>query len=163
MEELIEDIPLSDDEIFNSINTEIAENSESDCDEDIIAPLNVKTVGKILQTANELQNQILLHEPDTEKALKLNREISNLMSGYREQHHQLKNSTSQKLMTNYFEKTAETLPNKDCMNVPTLPTANVYVVLSSDEDLIGSSSDESDFAPIKKRIRTLPSSDSDNM
>lgn len=48
LEELFENIPLSDDEIFNSITTENDKNPESDCDEDVIAPLNVKTVGKIL-------------------------------------------------------------------------------------------------------------------
>lgn len=58
-------------------------------------------------------------------------------------------------MTNYFEKTDENLPTKDCMNSPTLSTANIYIVSSSDDDLIGSSSGESNFAPIQKRIRTL--------
>lgn len=114
-----------------------------------------KKIGEVLKTVNDLQNEIFNMDPDTERAMKLQRGLNDLFSGYQELYKQLKKSTSQSLMTNYFvrEETNEVPEN----SLTILSTHNENTSSDKNDDLpiddIDSSSDGSDIEPIQKRCR----------
>ena len=77
------------------------DSKESDSEKSVVQ-FNSKQIGDILNKVNDLQNLILSMDPDTEKALKIQRGLTDLFSGYHELHRQLKNSKSQSLITDYI-------------------------------------------------------------
>ncbi|UYV78809.1 hypothetical protein LAZ67_16002855 [Cordylochernes scorpioides] len=127
IEELLVDEALNDDDIL--------ENSEL---EDV-TPLDEKLLREGLQLSGKLEIFFIQNDNDVERALKFQRNLKFCMSGYRELYKELV-KPSQRLITDYLVK------EKKITEVPkeALPCRS--------DDVILSSSDESDLAPIHKRL-----------
>ncbi|UYV76289.1 hypothetical protein LAZ67_13003275 [Cordylochernes scorpioides] len=99
-----------------------------------------------LQLSGKLEIFFIQNDNDVERALKFQRDLKFCMSGYRELYKELV-KPSQRLITDYLVK------EKKITEVPkeALPCRS--------DDVILSSSDESDLAPIHKRVRTLSDSE----
>ncbi|UYV73828.1 hypothetical protein LAZ67_11001043 [Cordylochernes scorpioides] len=134
IEELLVDEALNDDDIL--------ENSEL---EDV-TPLDVKLLREGLQLSGKLENFFIQNDNDVECALKFQRDMKFCMSGYRELYKELV-KPSQRLITDYLVK------EKKITEVPKEALPCRF------DDVILSSSDESDLAPIHKRVRTLSDSE----
>lgn len=144
LEELLAEEPLTDIEVVSSVirNEQNVDSEDSDSEE-IVEHFTSKKIGYILSTVNALQNQVLTMDPDTERALKIQRGLTDLFSGYQELHKELINSKSQSLMTNYFSRKETTeAPKNSLISSPS------HEINSSDEN-------DTDVEPIPKRCRPL--------
>ncbi|GFU91055.1 tigger transposable element-derived protein 1 [Trichonephila clavipes] len=146
IEELLVDEALNDDNILESMVdiTKDLETVDSEPEEDV-TPLDEKLLREGLQLSGKLANFFIQNDNDVERALKFQRDLKFCMSGYRELYKEL--VPSQSLITDYLVK------EKKITEVPeeALPCRS--------DDVILSSSDESDLAPIHKRVRTLSDSE----
>ncbi|UYV81798.1 hypothetical protein LAZ67_20002483 [Cordylochernes scorpioides] len=129
IEELLVDEALNDDDILENVT-----------------PLDEKLLREGLQLSGKLEIFFIQNVNDVERALKFQRDLKFCMSGYRELYKELV-KPSQRLITDYLVK------EKKITEVPkeALPCRS--------DDVILSSSDESDLAPIHKRVRTLSDSE----
>ncbi|GFU47390.1 uncharacterized protein TNCV_3108881 [Trichonephila clavipes] len=145
IEELLVDEALNDDDILESMVdiTKDLETVDSEPEEDV-TPLDEKLLREGLQLSGKLAN-FFIQNDNEERALKFQRDLKFCMSGYRELYKEL--VPSQSLITDYLVK------RKKITEVPeeALPCRS--------DDVILSSSDESDLAPIHNRVRTLSDSE----
>ncbi|GFV30813.1 uncharacterized protein TNCV_1623391 [Trichonephila clavipes] len=135
IEELLVDEALNDDDILESMVdiTKDLETVDSEPEEDV-TPLDEKLLREGLQLSGNLDIFFIQNDNDVERALKFQRDLKFCMSGYRELYKEL--VPSQSLITDYLVK------EKKITEVPeeALPCRS--------DDVILSSSDESDLAPI---------------
>ncbi|GFY22316.1 tigger transposable element-derived protein 1 [Trichonephila clavipes] len=124
-----------------------------DDEEEKATPLTGKLI-QGLQLCSKLENHFLINDPNSERASKLQRELQNCMSGYRELYKKIKESSSQSLITDYIVRKGRATQNENevCENPWPLPQISIAETVSSDDD--------SDLEPLRKRCKPL--SDNDN-
>ncbi|UYV68891.1 hypothetical protein LAZ67_6001499 [Cordylochernes scorpioides] len=146
IEELLVDEALNDDDILESMVDTTKDFETVDSELEDVTPLDEKLLREGLQLSGKLENFFIQNDNDVERALKFQRDLKFCMSGYRELYKELV-KPSQRLITDYLVK------EKKITEVPkeALPCRS--------DDVILSSSDESDLAPILKRVRTLSDSE----
>ncbi|UYV61478.1 hypothetical protein LAZ67_1004997 [Cordylochernes scorpioides] len=146
IEELLVDKALNDDDILESMVDTTKDFETVDSELEDVTPLDEKLLREGLQLSGKLENFFIQNDNDVERALKFQRDLKFCMSGYRELYKELV-KPSQRLITDYLVK------EKKITEVPkeALPCRS--------DDVILSSSDESDLAPILKRVRTLSDSE----
>ncbi|GFU74887.1 hypothetical protein TNCV_4800611 [Trichonephila clavipes] len=66
-----------------------------------------------LQLCSKLENLFLINDPNSERASKLQRELQNCMSGYRELYKKIKESSSQSLITDYIVRKGRATQNEN--------------------------------------------------
>ncbi|UYV81767.1 hypothetical protein LAZ67_20002301 [Cordylochernes scorpioides] len=145
IEELLVDEALNDDILESMVDTtKDFETVDSELED--VTPLDEKLLREGLQLSGKLEFFFIQNDNDVERALKFQRDLKFCMSGYRELYKELV-KPSQRLITDYLVK------EKKITEVPkeALPCRS--------DDVILSSSDESDLAPIHKRVRTLSDSE----
>ncbi|GFU84643.1 tigger transposable element-derived protein 1 [Trichonephila clavipes] len=122
-------------------------------EEDKSTPLTGKLIQESLQLSNKLDNHFLINDPNSERASKLQRELQNCMSGYRELYKKIKEFSSQSLITDYIVRKGRTTQNENevCENPWPLPQISIAETVSSDGDL----------EPLRKRCKPLSDSDND--
>ncbi|UYV66939.1 hypothetical protein LAZ67_4003389 [Cordylochernes scorpioides] len=138
IEELLVDEALNDDDILESMVDTTKDFETVDSELEDVTPLDEKLLREGLQLSGKLENFFIQNDNDVERALKFQRDLKFCMSGYRELYKELV-KPSQRLITDYLVK------EKKITEVPkeALPCRS--------DDVILSSSDESDLAPILKR------------
>ncbi|UYV78468.1 hypothetical protein LAZ67_16001564 [Cordylochernes scorpioides] len=146
IEELLVDEALNDDDILESMVDTTKDFETVDSELEDVTPLDEKLLREGLQLSGKLEIFFIQNDNDVERALKFQRDLKFCMSGYRELYKELV-KPSQRLITDYLVK------EKKITEVPkeALPCRS--------DDVILSSSDESDLAPILKRVRTLSDSE----
>ncbi|UYV82457.1 hypothetical protein LAZ67_21002260 [Cordylochernes scorpioides] len=146
IEELLVDEALNDDDILESKVDTTKDFETVDSELEDVTPLDEKLLREGLQLSGKLEKNFIQNDNDVERALKFQRDLKFCMSGYRELYKELV-KPSQRLITDYLVK------EKKITEVPkeALPCRS--------DDVILSSSDESDLAPIHKRVRTLSDSE----
>ncbi|UYV72683.1 hypothetical protein LAZ67_10000293 [Cordylochernes scorpioides] len=139
IEELLVDEALNDDDILESMVDTTKDFETVDSELEDVTPLDEKLLREGLQLSGKLENFFIQNDNDVERALKFQRDLKFCMSGYRELYKELV-KPSQRLITDYLVK------EKKITEVPkeALPCRS--------DDVILSSSDESDLAPILKRV-----------
>ncbi|UYV85013.1 hypothetical protein LAZ67_X004252 [Cordylochernes scorpioides] len=137
---------LNDDDILESMVDTTKDFETVDSELEDVTPLDEKLLREGLQFSGKLEIFFIQNDNDVERALKFQRDLKFCMSGYRELYKELV-KPSQRLITDYLVK------EKKITEVPkeALPCRS--------DDVILSSSDESDLAPIHKRVRTLSDSE----
>ncbi|UYV82210.1 hypothetical protein LAZ67_21001340 [Cordylochernes scorpioides] len=140
IEELLVDEALNDYDILESMVDTTKDFETVDSEVEDVTPLDEKLLREGLQLSGKLENIFIQNDNDVERALKFQRDLKFCMSGYRELYKELV-KPSQRLITDYLVK------EKKITEVPkeALPCRS--------DDVILSSSDESDLAPIHKRKR----------
>ncbi|UYV76721.1 hypothetical protein LAZ67_14001873 [Cordylochernes scorpioides] len=146
IEELLVDEALNDDDILESMVDTTKDFETVDSELEDVTPLDEKLLREGLQLSGKLEIFFIQNDNDVERALKFQSDLKFCMSGYRELYKKLV-KPSQRLITDYLVK------EKKITEVPkeALPCRS--------DDVILSSSDESDLAPIHKRVRTLSDSE----
>ncbi|GFY28153.1 hypothetical protein TNCV_4394871 [Trichonephila clavipes] len=88
------------------------------------------------------------------EASKLQRELQNCMSGYRELYKKIKESSSQNLITDYIVRKGRATQNENevCENPWPLPQISIVETVSSDDG---------DLKPLRKRCKPLSDNDND--
>ncbi|GFX23775.1 tigger transposable element-derived protein 1 [Trichonephila clavipes] len=126
-----------------------------DDEEEKSTPLTGKLIQEGLQLCSKLENHFLINDPNSERASKLQRELQNCMSGYRELYKKIKESSSQSLITDYIVRKGRATQNENevCENPWPLPQISIAETVSSDDD--------SDLEPLRKRCKPLSDSDND--
>ncbi|GFT46203.1 uncharacterized protein TNCV_1851041 [Trichonephila clavipes] len=158
IDELLVDDALSDNDIIDltlDLTVDGVVGLEGDNDEEEKStPLTGKLIQEGLQLCSKLENHFLINDPNSERASKLQRELQNCMSGYRELYKKIKESSSQILITDYIVRKGRATQNENevCENPWPLPQISIAETVSSN--------DEGDLEPLRKRCK--PSSDSDN-
>ncbi|GFS90844.1 tigger transposable element-derived protein 1 [Trichonephila clavipes] len=103
IDELLVDAALSDNDIIDltlDLTVDGVVGLEGDNDEEEKStPLTGKLIQEGLQLCSKLENHFLINDPNSERASKLQRELQNCMSGYRELYKKIKESLSQSLIT----------------------------------------------------------------
>lgn len=99
VDELLEDTPLNDDDILSLIL-----HSSVDIEDDIEVevpppPLTVKIIQEASELCNKLENLFIVHDSNSERAFKFQRELKNCMSPYHELRKKLLLKSSQSLIT----------------------------------------------------------------
>ncbi|GFU80941.1 tigger transposable element-derived protein 1 [Trichonephila clavipes] len=124
-------------------------------EEEKSTPLTGKLIQEGLQLCSKLENHFLINDPNSERASKLQRELQNCMSGYRELYKKIKESSSQILITDYIVRKGRATQNENevCENPWPLPQISIAETVSSN--------DESDLEPLRKRCKPLSDSDND--
>ncbi|GFW82269.1 hypothetical protein TNCV_3817501 [Trichonephila clavipes] len=124
-------------------------------EEEKSTPLTRKLIQEGLQLCSKLENHFLINDPISERAYKLQRELQNCMSGYRELYKKIKESSSQSLITDYIVRKGRATQNENevCENPWTLPQISIAETVSSD--------DEGDLEPLRKRCKPLSDIDND--
>ncbi|GFT68118.1 tigger transposable element-derived protein 1 [Trichonephila clavipes] len=124
-----------------------------DDEEEKSTPLTGKLIQEGLQLCSKLENHFLINDPNSERASKLQRELQNCMSGYRELYKKIKESSSQSLITDYIVRKGRATQNENevCENPWPLPQISIAETVSS--------SDEGDLEPLRKRCKPLTDSD----
>ncbi|GFX11792.1 tigger transposable element-derived protein 1 [Trichonephila clavipes] len=124
-------------------------------EEEKSTPLTGKLIQEGLQLCSKLENHFLINAPNSERASKLQRELQNCMSGYRELYKKIKESSSQSLITDYIVRKGRAAQNEKevCENPWPLPQISIAETISSD--------DEGDLEPLRKRCKPLSDSDTD--
>ncbi|GFU97077.1 hypothetical protein TNCV_3347231 [Trichonephila clavipes] len=117
-------------------------------------PLTGKLIQEGLQLCSKLENHFFINDPNFERASKLQRELQNYMSGYRELYKKIKESFSQSLITDYIVRKGRATQNENevCENSWPLPQISIAETVSSDYG---------DLEPLRKRCKTLSDSDND--
>ncbi|GFV05345.1 tigger transposable element-derived protein 1 [Trichonephila clavipes] len=156
--ELLVDDALSDNDIIDLtldlyITVDGVVGLEGDNDEDEKStPLTGKLI-QGLQLCSKLENHFLSNDPNSERASKLQRELQNCMSGYRELYKKIKESSSQSLISDDIVRKGRAAQNENevCENPWPLPQISIAEAVSSDGDL----------EPLRKRCKPLSDSDND--
>ncbi|GFY28354.1 tigger transposable element-derived protein 1 [Trichonephila clavipes] len=106
IDELLVDEALSDNDIIDLTLDLIVDGvvglEGDDEEEEKSTPLTGKLIQEGLQLCSKLENHFLINDPNSERASKLQRELQNCMSGYRELYKKIKESSSQSLITDYI-------------------------------------------------------------
>ncbi|GFY27501.1 tigger transposable element-derived protein 1 [Trichonephila clavipes] len=125
-----------------------------DDEEEKSTPLTGKLI-QGLQLCSKLENHFLINDPNFKRASKLQRELHNCMSGYRELYKKINESSSQSLITDYIVRKGRATQNENevCENPWPLPQISIAETVSSD--------DEGDLEPLRKRCTPLSDSDND--
>ncbi|GFT85646.1 tigger transposable element-derived protein 1 [Trichonephila clavipes] len=148
IDELLVDDALSDNDIIDlslDLTVDGVVGLEGDNDEEEKStPLTGKLI-QGLQLCSKLENHFLINDPNSERASKLQRELQNCMSGYRELYKKIKASSSQSLITDYIVRKGRATKNENevCENQWPLPQISIAETVSSD--------DEGDLEPLCKR------------
>ncbi|GFV89604.1 hypothetical protein TNCV_1575771 [Trichonephila clavipes] len=123
-------------------------------EEEKSTPLTGKLI-QGLQLCSKLENHFLINDPNSERASKLQRELQNCMSGYRELYTKIKESSSQSLITDYIVRKGRATQNENevCENPWPLPQISIAETVSSDN--------EGDLEPLRKWCKPLSDSDND--
>ncbi|GFW10421.1 tigger transposable element-derived protein 1 [Trichonephila clavipes] len=159
IDELLGDDALSDNDIIDltlDLTVDGVVGLEGDNDEEEKStPLTGKLIQEGLQLCSKLENHFLINDPNSERASKLQRELQNCMSGYRELHKKIKESSSQSLTTDYIVRKGRASQNENevCENPWPLPQISIAETVSSN--------DEGDLEPLRKRCKPLSDSDND--
>ncbi|XP_023209677.1 tigger transposable element-derived protein 1-like [Centruroides sculpturatus] len=141
IDELLVNDALSDNDIID-LTLNVIVGLEGDNDEGKKqTPLTAKLIGQKLELCSKLENHFLINDPNSERAFKLQQELQNCMSEYRELHKKLVESSSQSLITDYIVRKERATQNENKKTV--------------------SSDDESDLEPLRKRCKPLSDSDND--
>ncbi|GFX44932.1 tigger transposable element-derived protein 1 [Trichonephila clavipes] len=157
IDELLVDDALSDNDIIDltlDLTVDGVVGLEGDNDEEEKStPLTGKLIQEGLQLCSKLENHFLINDPNSERASKLQRELQNCMSGYRELYKKIKESSSQSLITDYIVRKERATQNENevCEDPWPLPQISIAETVSSDDG---------DLEPLRKRCKPL--SDSDN-
>ncbi|GFU60237.1 hypothetical protein TNCV_4249381 [Trichonephila clavipes] len=107
--------------------------TEGDNDEEEKStPLTGKLIQEGLQLSSKLENHFLINNPNSERASKLQRELQNCMSGYRELYKKIKESPSQSLITDYIVRKGRATQNENevCENPWPLPQISIAEIVS---------------------------------
>ncbi|GFY25486.1 tigger transposable element-derived protein 1 [Trichonephila clavipes] len=158
IDELLVDDALSDNDIIDltlDLTVDGVVGLEGDNDEkEKSTPLTGKLIQEGLQLCSKLENHFLINDPNSERASKLQRELQNCMSGYRELYKKIKESSLQSLIT-YIVRKGRTTQNENevCENPWPLSQISIAKTVSSD--------DENDLEPLRKRCKPLSDSDND--
>ncbi|GFW79865.1 uncharacterized protein TNCV_3898661 [Trichonephila clavipes] len=108
IDELLVDDALSDNDIIDLtldlyITVDGVVGLEGDNDEEEKStPLTGKLIQEDLQLCSKLENHFHINDLNSERASKLQRELQNCLSGYRELYKKIKESSSQSLITDYI-------------------------------------------------------------
>ncbi|GFV59027.1 tigger transposable element-derived protein 1 [Trichonephila clavipes] len=92
---------LVDDALNLTVDGVVGLEGDND-EEEKSTPLTRKLIQEGLQLCSKLENHFLINDPNSERAFKLQRELQNCMSGYRELYKKIKESSSQSLITDYM-------------------------------------------------------------
>ncbi|GFU94261.1 hypothetical protein TNCV_2491131 [Trichonephila clavipes] len=124
-------------------------------EEEKSTPLTGKLIQEGLQHCSKLENHFLIKDPNSERASKLQRELQNCMSTYRELYKKIKESSSRSLITDYIVRKGRATQNENevCENPWPLPQISIAETVSSD--------DEGNLEPLRKRCKPLSDSDND--
>ncbi|GFW65928.1 tigger transposable element-derived protein 1 [Trichonephila clavipes] len=159
IDELLVDDVLSDNDIIDlsldlTVHGVVGLESDNDEEEKSI-PLTGKSIQEGLQLCSKLENHFLINDPNFERAPKLQRELQNCMSGYRELYKKIIESLSQSLITDYIVRKGRATQNENevCENLWPLPQISIAETVSSE--------DEGNLEPLRKRCKPLSDSDND--
>ncbi|GFV72017.1 tigger transposable element-derived protein 1 [Trichonephila clavipes] len=150
IDELLVDDALSDNDIIDltlDLTVDGVVGLEGDNDEEEKStPLTGKLIQEGLQLCSKLENNFLINDPNSERASKLQSELQNCMSGYRELYKRTKESSSQSLFTDYIVRKGRATQNENevCENPWPLPQISIAEAVSSD--------DEGDLEQLRKRF-----------
>ncbi|GFV95925.1 uncharacterized protein TNCV_452651 [Trichonephila clavipes] len=159
IDELLVDDALSDNDIIDltlDLTVDGVVGLEGDNDEEEKStPLTGKLIQEGLLLCSKLENHFLINDPNSERASKLQRELQNCMSGYRELYKKIKEYSSQSLFTDYMVRKGRATQNENevCENPWPFPQISIAETVSSD--------DEGDLEPFRKRCKPLSDSDTD--
>ncbi|GFW43052.1 tigger transposable element-derived protein 1 [Trichonephila clavipes] len=140
IDELLVDDALSDNDIIDltlDLTVDGVVGLEGDNDEEEKStPLTGKLIQEGLQLYIKLENHFLINDPNSERASKLQRELQNCMSGYRELYKKIKESSSQSLITDYIVRKGRATQNENevCENPWPLPQISIAETVSSDDE-----------------------------
>ncbi|GFU87891.1 tigger transposable element-derived protein 1 [Trichonephila clavipes] len=159
IDELLVDDALSDNDIIDltldlTVDGVVGLEGNND-EEEKSTPLTGKLIQEGLQLCSKLENHFLINAPNSERASKLQRELQNCMSGYRELYKKIKESSSQSVITDYIVRKGRATQNENevCENPWPLPQISIAETVSSD--------DEGDLEPLRKRCKPLSDNDND--
>ncbi|GFV96966.1 tigger transposable element-derived protein 1 [Trichonephila clavipes] len=159
IDELLVEDALSDNDIIDltlDLTVDGVVGLEGDNDEEEKSTsLTGKLIQEDLQLCSKLENHFLINDPNSERASKLQLELQNCMSGYRELYKKIKEFSSQSLITDYIVRKGRATQNENeiCENPWPLPQISIAETVSSD--------DEGDLEPLHKRCKPLSGSDND--
>ncbi|GFY34527.1 putative DD41D transposase [Trichonephila clavipes] len=152
IDELLVDDALSDNDIIDltlDLTVDGVVGLEGDNDEEEKStPLTGKLIQEGLQLCSKLENHFLINDPNSERASKLQRELQNCMSGYRELYKKIKESSSQSLITDYIVRKGRATQNENevCEDPWPLPQISIAETVSSDDG---------DLEPLRKRCQVI--------
>ncbi|GFX82925.1 tigger transposable element-derived protein 1 [Trichonephila clavipes] len=106
--------------------------------------LTGKLIHEGLQLCSKLENHFLINDPNSERASKLQRELQNCMSGYRELYKKIKESSSQSLITDYIVRKGRATQNENEVYENPWPLPQISIAERV-------SSDDGDLEPLRKR------------
>ncbi|GFW82649.1 tigger transposable element-derived protein 1 [Trichonephila clavipes] len=159
IDELLVDDALSDNDIIDltldlTVDSVVGLEGDND-EEEKSTPPTGKLIQEDLQLCSKLENHFLINDSNSERASKLQRELQNCMSGYRELYKKIKESSSQSLITDYIVRKGRATQNENevCENPWPLPQISIAETVSSDH--------EGDLEPLRKRCKPLSDSDND--
>ncbi|GFY13778.1 tigger transposable element-derived protein 1 [Trichonephila clavipes] len=158
IDELLVEDALSDNDIIDlTLDLTVAGvvGLEGDNDEEEKStPLTGKLIQEDLRLCSKLKNHFLINDPNSERASKLQRDLQNCMSGYRELYKKIKESSSRSLITDYIVRKGRATQNENevCENPWPLPQISIAETVSSDDG---------DLEPLRKRCKPLSGSDND--
>ncbi|GFV99031.1 tigger transposable element-derived protein 1 [Trichonephila clavipes] len=130
IDELLVDDALSDNDIIDltlDLTVDGIVGLEGDNDEEEKStPLTGKLI-QGLQLCSKLENHFLINDPNSERASKLQRELQNCMSGYRELYKKIKESSSQSLITDYIVRKGRATQNENEVCEDLWPLPQIYI------------------------------------
>ncbi|GFW19520.1 tigger transposable element-derived protein 1 [Trichonephila clavipes] len=146
IDELLVDDALSDNDIIDltlDLTVDGVVGLEGDNDEEEKStPLTGKLIQEGLQLCSKLENHFLINDPNSERASKLQSELQNCMSGYRELYKKTRESSSQCLISDYIVRKGRATQNENevCETPWPLPQISIAERVSSDDKVSGRSS-----------------------
>ncbi|GFS88354.1 transposable element Tcb2 transposase [Trichonephila clavipes] len=140
IDELLVDDALSDNDIINltldlTVDGVVGLEGDNDEEENQLPSLE-KLIQEDLQLCSKLENPFLINDPNSERAYKLQRELQNSPSGYRELYKKIKKSSSQSLITDYIVRKGRATQNENevCENPWPLSQISIAERVSSDDE-----------------------------
>ncbi|GFU59244.1 tigger transposable element-derived protein 1 [Trichonephila clavipes] len=131
IDELLVDDALSDNDIIDltldlTVDGVVGLKGDNDGEEKS-TPFTGKLIQEGFQLFSKLENHFLINAPNSERASKLQRELQNCMSGYRELYKKIKESSSQSLITDYIVRKGRATQNENevCENPWPLPQISI--------------------------------------
>ncbi|GFQ75468.1 tigger transposable element-derived protein 1 [Trichonephila clavata] len=150
--EIMADKEICEDELIDMVNI----TSENESDNETVAdgyahnPFTAKVVREGLELGRKLVNYFQQNDPHLDRALRLQRNITESLNEYEEVYNVLSKNKSQSLITNFISMSRR---NEINPNMSTTETASNEIILSSDE---------SEITQTRKRKRAIVESDSDS-
>ncbi|GFQ91990.1 tigger transposable element-derived protein 1 [Trichonephila clavata] len=150
--EIMADKEICEDELIDMVNI----TSENESDNETVAdgyahnPFTAKVVREGLELGRKLVNYFQQNDPHLDRALRLQRNITESLNEYEEVYNILRKNKSQSLITNFISMSRR---NEINPNMSTTETASNEIILSSDE---------SEITQTRKRKRAIVESDSDS-